>query len=128
METDTATLIDGYVITHPHDPYEGVAEIHINRFAAGAEPWHAQSYVNGSLVDAAYFATEIDALRWAAREMTLIASVAKHDAEAMREGLETIRDRHIPDQPSAFGGSELDWAARQHGALRDIARKTLATP
>ena len=40
--------------------------------------------------------------------------------------LEEISGRHIPDQPAAFGGSELDWAFRQHGQLRSLAREALA--
>lgn len=125
--TDAAAIIKGYVLMHPHEPYEGAAEIHVNQFEDGAEPWQAQVYADGSLVEAGYFATEAEALRWAAREMTLIASVAKTDRETLREAAEEIRDRHIPDQPAAYGGSDLDWAARQHAALRDIARKALAS-
>jgi hypothetical protein len=71
------TVINGYVITHPHEPYEDAVSIHINEFAAGAEPWQAQIYVDGSLVEADYFGSEAAALRWAAREVTLIACVSQ---------------------------------------------------
>lgn len=74
-------LIKGYVITHPHDPYEDVVAIHINQFEGGGSPWQAQIYVEGSLVDSDYFASEPDAMRWAAREVTLIACVAKVDID-----------------------------------------------
>lgn len=43
----------------------------------------------------------------------------------MRKALVEISDRHIPDQPAAFGGDELQWAQRQHGQLRAIARAAL---
>lgn len=68
-----STIIDGYIITHPHDPYEDAVSIHINQFAIGDEPWQAQVYIEGGLVESGYFATETDALRYAAREVTLIA-------------------------------------------------------
>lgn len=47
------------------------------------------------------------------------------EVERLRGALEEIRDRHIPDQPSGFGGDELEWATRQHHALRHIAREAL---
>lgn len=72
-----ADILSGYIITHPHEPYEEAVSIHINQFAGEDEPWQAQIYTDGSLVEADYFASEIDALRWAAREVTLIACVAK---------------------------------------------------
>lgn len=76
-----ATVIKGYILTHPHDPYEDVISIHINCFAGGDAPWQAQIYSGGSLVEADYFPSEADALRWAAREVTLIACVAKAEPE-----------------------------------------------
>jgi len=77
-----ATVIAGYVLTHPHDPFEGAVAIHINQFAGGETPWQAQVYVEGSLVEADYFASERDALHWSAREVTLIACVAKAEGRA----------------------------------------------
>ncbi len=74
---DESTLESGYVMTHPLEPYEDLAAIHINHFGTGELPWQAQVYADGLLVEARYFPTEADALRWAAREMTLIACVAK---------------------------------------------------
>ena len=78
-----ALVVSGYIITHPHEPYEGNAEIHINEFDGDVTPWQAQIFVDGSLVEADYFPTEAEALRWSAREMTLIACVAKAEG---REG------------------------------------------
>lgn len=46
-------------------------------------------------------------------------------AEAV-EALREITGRHIPDCPASFGGDELEWAVRQHTALRATARTTLA--
>jgi len=47
-------------------------------------------------------------------------------AEKLAEALSAIAERHIPDQPAASGGDELDWAVRQHTALRSIALASLA--
>ena len=41
------------------------------------------------------------------------------------EALREITGRHIPDCPASFGGDELEWAVRQHTALRATARTTL---
>ena len=41
--------------------------------------------------------------------------------------LQEIGNRHIPDQPAAYGGNELEWAIRQHTELRRIARAALAS-
>ena len=54
------------------------------------------------------------------------APVQAPDVAALVEALREISDRHIPDQPAAFGGDELEWAVRQHRALRAIARAALA--
>jgi hypothetical protein len=40
--------------------------------------------------------------------------------------LTEIRDRHIPDQPAAYGGSEYDWVVRQYRELRSIATAAFA--
>ena len=45
----------------------------------------------------------------------------------LESALAEIAERHIPDQPAAYGGDELDWAQRQHTSLRVIARKALET-
>lgn len=44
----------------------------------------------------------------------------------LREALETIRDRHIPDQPMADDCDEAEYARSQHTALRVIAIRALA--
>ncbi len=38
--------------------------------------------------------------------------------ERVSAALEIAQTRHIPDQPAAYGGSELDWAQRQYASLR----------
>lgn len=40
----------------------------------------------------------------------------------LNNALRQIRDQHIPDQPSAYGGSEFDWVVRQYANLRRIAK------
>jgi hypothetical protein len=105
--SNSATVQSGYTITHPHNPYEGAVSFSINDFGDGETPWQAQVYVEGELIEADYFATEAEALRWAAREVTLIACVAKaadpvrDAAPAMLEALEklwafasTMAERH----------------------------------
>jgi hypothetical protein len=46
--------------------------------------------------------------------------------EALTGALLQIADRHIPDQPAAYGGDEAEWAARQHTELRRIARLAIS--
>lgn len=45
----------------------------------------------------------------------------------LEAALSEISNRHIPDQPAAYGGDELEWAVRQHTELRKIARAALAS-
>ena len=40
----------------------------------------------------------------------------------LNNALRQILDQHIPDQPSAYGGSEFDWVVRQYANLRNIAK------
>jgi hypothetical protein len=54
----------------------------------------------------------------------IAALVAERDR--YREVLETIRDRHIPDQPMAKDIDEADYARSKHTELRSIARAALA--
>ncbi|SMC41298.1 hypothetical protein SAMN06297251_10295 [Fulvimarina manganoxydans] len=54
------------------------------------------------------------------------AEAAEAAVERLREALTEISERHIPDQPAAYGGDELSWAQRQHGGLRQIARSALS--
>jgi hypothetical protein len=44
----------------------------------------------------------------------------------MRAALETIRDRHIPDQPMADDSDEAEYARKHHTGLRIIAQRALA--
>ena len=45
----------------------------------------------------------------------------------LEAALERIMDRHIPDQPAAYGGDELAWVTRQYKELRHIAITALAS-
>lgn len=69
-------LLTGYVLTHPHDPYDDEVALHINKFD-GDMPWQAQVYVQGSLIESDYFSSEVEALSWASREVVLLACVLK---------------------------------------------------
>ncbi len=53
----------------------------------------------------------------AAENATLRASEAAV-VERLKVALEIAKTRHIPDQPAAYGGSELEWAQRQYASLR----------
>lgn len=63
---------------------------------------------------------------------TVLAAIRAHYAPAaarltaLTEALREIADRHIPDQPAAYGGNETDWAIRQHTELRRLARAALS--
>ena len=72
-----STVINGYTITHPHDPYEDVVSVTINQFDGGGDCWQAQIFADGSLVEGDYFASETEALRWSLREVILMTCVAK---------------------------------------------------
>lgn len=50
------------------------------------------------------------------------------DNARLREALETIRDRHIPDQPMADDSDEATYARKHHTQLRNIARAALGSP
>lgn len=45
--------------------------------------------------------------------------------EGLTKALERIRDYHIPDQPTHFGGDEVEWVTRQFDFLRSIAHAAL---
>ena len=47
------------------------------------------------------------------------------EVERMREALETISERHVPDQPAADGSEEADYVRKHHSELRRIARAAL---
>jgi hypothetical protein len=59
-------------------------------------------------------------------QIAAITATPAPDVSGLLEALREISDRHIPDQPAAYGGDEADWAQRQHTALRAIARAALA--
>ena len=58
------------------------------------------------------------------------AEIARLTA-ALATVFEIASTRHIPDQPAAYAGTELDWATRQYGSLRrdilDAIQKGAAT-
>jgi hypothetical protein len=58
------------------------------------------------------------------RNASFITAILKEN-NRLREALETIRDRHIPNQPDYSGGEERDWLCRQYRELRCIAIKAL---
>jgi len=62
----------------------------------------------------------------AAREFCEGWFQAMERAAILRSALSEIAERHIPDQPAAYGGTELDWAVRQYAALRATASAALA--
>ena len=71
--------------------------------------------------------SEILALPLEADPAALVAEALRlPEVRALVEAIEQIRDRHIPDQPAAYGGDEVEWATRQHTELRRIARTALA--
>ena len=93
---------------------------------------HARQLVRDSAVEMAL-------VRWVAMLICEAGHQASRKADARIEALEAevarlraalteIADRHIPDQPAGFGGDELEWAQRQHGSLRAIARAALNAP
>ena len=45
--------------------------------------------------------------------------------ERLREALQAIADRHIPDQPAAYDVPRVDYIAVQYSALRMLARAAL---
>jgi hypothetical protein len=63
---------------------------------------------------------------------TLMAAAAarldelERENARMRAALETIRDRHIPDQPMADDSDEAEYARKHHTGLRIIAQRALA--
>lgn len=77
--------------------------------------YHGEDHGNGMLLHAVLFA----------EAATRITTLEAREAELV-EALQEIADRHIPDQPAACGGDELEWAIRQYRALRSLARATLA--
>lgn len=54
-----------------------------------------------------------------------LAELERENAR-MRAALETIRDRHIPDQPMADDSDEAEYARKHHTGLRIIAQQALA--
>lgn len=45
--------------------------------------------------------------------------------DALEAALRDIESTHIPSEPMGWVGTELDWAYRQYGRLRGIARTAL---
>lgn len=61
-----------------------------------------------------------------AREFVEGWYAASAEAGHLYDVLVGINDRHIPDQPAAYGGSEYDWVVRQYAELRRIALAALS--
>ncbi len=72
-----------YTLMHPAAPFDEAMSLVFNAIDDGAM-WQVQVMCNGALHSAEYFVSETDALRWAAREATMIAAVHLH-AEAERD-------------------------------------------
>jgi len=58
-------------------------------------------------------------------ELSALPEEAADTIERLREALIEIRDRHIPDQPSALDIDEAEYICRQYAELRYIARQAL---
>ena len=71
---------------------------------------------------------------WSARSPHYITLACHNAAEmaaeivALREALDEISDRHIPDQPAALGMDELSYVKRQYAELRKMARTARKGP
>ena len=105
----------------------------------GSEPGQAHSQ-GDIFFDAEYPRDTINARRIARvpqlEQWVLDLSAQLTASEAARVGAEArvgeleaamceISARHIPDQPAAYSGDELEWAVRQHTELRRTARAAL---
>lgn len=66
-----------YTLMHPQEPFDEAMSLVFNAIDDGAM-WQVQVMCNGALHSAEYFVSETDALRWAAREATMIAAVHLH--------------------------------------------------
>jgi hypothetical protein len=96
---------------------------------------HAKSYWLANLKCESCPAHEEANARRIARVPTLEAEVLRlteanaalaEELARVRQVLAEIAERHIPDQPAAYGGDEAEWAVRQHTELRRIARAALS--
>jgi len=77
---------------------------------------HAIKYYLGAL-PTTHGATDEDRSAYWKGAYERMAARNRNMAHALKE----ISDRHIPDQPAAFGGSEYEWVVRQYASLRKIA-------
>jgi hypothetical protein len=78
-----------------------------------------------ALIDFYQMQHHADDLRATAAAIAAPAAAARI---ALETALQEIADAHLPDQPSAHGGSEYDWAVRHISRLRGIALGALAAP
>ena len=119
--------------TPPAMTPEQRAELVNHTFYAGAV--YAAEQLEADGVTIATLTAERDAAEF--RE-TMAANKAVEyleRAEAAEAALATVFEiastRHIPDQPAAYAGTELEWATRQYGSLRrdilDAIQKGAAT-
>jgi hypothetical protein len=69
-------------------------------------------------------AEELERLRAAVNALPELVAMAEENAR-LREALQAIADRHIPDQPPAYDVSEADYARKHYMELRMLARAAL---
>jgi hypothetical protein len=69
-------------------------------------------------------AEELERLRAAVNALPELLAMAEENAR-LREALQAIADRHIPDQPPAYDVSEADYARKHYMELRMLARAAL---
>jgi hypothetical protein len=72
-------------------------------------------------------AEELERLRAAVNALPELLAMAEENAR-LREALQAIADRHIPDQPPAYDVSEADYARKHYMELRMLARAALKEP
>jgi hypothetical protein len=72
-------------------------------------------------------AEELERLRAAVNALPELVAMAEENAR-LREALQAIADRHIPDQPPAYDVSEADYARKHYMELRMLARAALKEP
>ena len=90
--------------------------------AATPGPWtHASDKLAAGNIKAPDNAALICA---AVNALPELLAMAEENAR-LREALQAIADRHIPDQPPAYDVSEADYARKHYMELRMLARAAL---
>jgi len=70
--------------------------------------------------------SEMDKLNNRAEASEAALAAASGRAAGLEAALRQIAGQHIPDQPAAYGGDELNWAQHQYAELRKIAQAALS--